>query len=197
VAVRSRLRVPAVAALVVAGLAAAGSSSGGAAAPAPVERTCRSSVYGRLGAWQAQSIVAGSLGLVGARTFASAFRPLPAGGGRYRGSKLLVLVRTGWVVRVVVPPAQRRRVALQYDPATFDDPVAPAAGDHVVTFAACPPGRPFLGPAGARWTQFNGAIVVARRGCVELDVLAAKRGRPLPGRPQRLRVAFGRPACGA
>jgi hypothetical protein len=167
------------------------------AAEEPVTRDCATSVYGELGDWQRDSVVLGPLGFVRARGYASAFVPLPAGGGRYRGSKLLVVVRTGWVVRLVVPVAQRRKVALQYDSADFNKAVVPAEGEHDVTFEACRPGRPLVGPATSRWTQFNGAIVLARRRCVRLDVYAAKRGRSLPSEPQRVRLSFGAGACRA
>ena len=183
--------------LAVVAVAAVTTTSAPAADDDSIERGCRTSVYGELGAWQERSVVQGPLGLVGARAFAARFAPLPAGGGRYRGSKLLVLVRTGWIVRLVVPGPERHRVALQYDPADFNEPVAPVGGDHEVNFAACPPGRPFLGPARERWTQFNGAIVVANRRCARLHVYAARQGRPLPARPKLLLLPFGRRACRA
>jgi hypothetical protein len=163
----------------------------------PVVRDCNSSVYGDLGSdWMASSIVAGSLAFVRARFYSSSAHSFASvGGGRYRGSKMLVAVRTGWVTRVVVPMAERRKIALQYAPADFNKPVVPAHSDHDVTFTACPPGRPFLGPKTARWTQFNGAIVVAGRRCVTLAVYAAKQGHPLPRRGLRARLSFGAGAC--
>jgi hypothetical protein len=167
------------------------------AADDPVTRDCGSSVYGELGDWQRDSVVVGPLGFVRARSYASTFVPVPAGGGRYRGSKLLVVVRTGWVVRLVVPLPQRRKVALQYDSADFNKAVVPADSEHDVTFEACPPGRPLVGPATSRWTQFNGAIVVAGRRCVRLHVYAAKRGHALPSEPQLARLSFGAGACRA
>lgn len=82
---------------------------------------------------------------MGARFYATQFTPFDVGDGRYRPSKLLVVLKTGWVARLSVPAAQRGTVSLGYDFRTFNEPVAPAEGDHVVKFTACPPGRPFLG----------------------------------------------------
>jgi hypothetical protein len=165
----------------------------------PVLRDCRSSVYGDLGRrWLPSSVVAGPLAFVRARAYAtSPYSFRGAGAGRYWGNKLLVVVRTGWVARVIVPSAQRRKVALQYAPEDFNKAVVPAESEHDVTFAACPPRRPFLGPASARWTQFNGAIVVAGRRCVRLAVYAAKQGHPLPDRALRARLSFGAGSCHA
>jgi hypothetical protein len=163
----------------------------------PVARDCMSSVYGDLGNdWLAPSIVVGPLAFVRARTYSTSTSSFASiGGGRYRGSKLLAAVRTGWVVRLVVPSAERRRVALQYAPQHFNTAVVPAKSEHDVTFTACPPRRPFLGPRTARWTQFNGAIVVAGRRCVTLAVYAAKQRRPLPDQPRHARLSFGAGAC--
>ena len=169
------------------------------AGDAPVVRACGSSVYGDLGRdWLPASVVAGPLAFVRARALATStysFRGI--GGGRYRGIKQLVVVRTGWVARVVVPSTRRRTVALQYAPEDFNKAVVPAESEHDVAFAACPPHRPFLGPASARWTQFNGAIVVAGRRCVTLAVYAAKQGHPLPVRPLIARLSFGAGNCRA
>jgi hypothetical protein len=177
-----------------AGVVAGASAAGGAE---PVLRPCASSVYGDLGTrWLQESVVAGPLAFVRARAYAASRSSFGSiGGGRYRGNKLLVVVRTGWVARVVVPSAQRRRVALQYAPEHFNEAVAPADGEHEVTFTACPPRRPSLGPVSARWTQFNGAIVVAGRRCVTLAVHAAKQGHPLPVEPARVRLSFGAGPC--
>ena len=168
-----------------------------AAGTEPVSRGCNTSVYGDLGdGWLPSSVVAGPLVFVRGRVYArstSRFRSVSS--GRYRGSKLLVVVRTGWVARVVVPPAQRAKVALQYAPEDFNKAVVPAESEHDVTFTACPPRRPFLGPASARYTQFNGAIVVAGRRCVTLEVYAAKQGHPLPAAPTRARLSFGAGRC--
>jgi hypothetical protein len=163
----------------------------------PVERDCTSSVYGDLGSnWIGSSVVAGPLAFVRARAYSTSTYPFAGvGGGRYRGTKLLAAVRTGWVARVVVPAGQRRKVALQYAPADFNKAVVPAESEHDVTFRACPPGRPFLGPKSARWTQFNGAIVVAGRRCVTLDVYAAKQGHPLPSKALGSRLSFGAGRC--
>ena len=194
-----RRSVPAlglVVALVAADLALS-SHAAARGAPDPVARDCGSSVYGDLGRdWITSSVVAGPLAFVRARSLSTSpysFRSV--GGGRYRGIKLLAAVRTGWVVRLVVPPADRGAVALRYDSADFNRAVAPAEGAHEVTFTACPPGRPFLGPENQRWTQFNGAIVVAGRRCVTLAVYAAKQGHPLARRALRAPLSLGAGAC--
>lgn len=159
----------------------------------PVVRDCRTSVYGGLGDWKPESVLSGPLGFVRVKAYersrSTYFRSV--GNGRYKGLKLLSVVRTGWQARIVVPAHQRSSVALVYDPGTFNTPVVPTAGVHEVTFTACPPRRPFLGPRSQAWTQFNGEIVVARRRCVLLDVYAAKQGDPLPSRPLRVRLGFG------
>jgi hypothetical protein len=194
-----RLAAAVVSLVVAVGAGEAALADGAGAGETPVLRDCGSSVYGDLGAgWLPSSVVAGPLAFVRARTYAtSTYSFRSVGAGRYRGSKLLVVVRTGWVARVVVPSAQRRKVALQYAREDFNKAVVPAESEHDVTFAACPPGRPSLGPASARWTQFNGAIVVAGRRCVTLVVYAAKQGHPLPARPLRARLSFGAGSCQA
>jgi hypothetical protein len=156
----------------------------------PVERGCRFSVYGGLGDWQQRSVAVGPIGFVGAPFYAEGFTPDDVGGGRFRPSKLLVVLKTGWVARVSVPAAQRATLALAYDVRTFNNPVAPVDGDHVVNFRACAPGKPFVGPRTQRWTQFNGAIVVAEPQCVTLNLAAAKQGHPLRGY-KRVRFGFG------
>ena len=184
--------------LVIAGVAAQPEPATGVGpGDEDVVRDCGSSVYGDLGRdWTTSSIVVGPLAFVGARRLSSSpysFRSV--GAGRYRGTKLLSVVRTGWVARVVVPPAQRHGVALQYGRIDLNEPVVPAEGEHEVTFTACPPGRPSLGPPGQRWTQFNGAIVVAGRRCVTLAVYAAKQGHPLPSITLHARLSLGAGAC--
>lgn len=184
-------------AVIAAAALVAVSNGFGSPSQAPVARGCASSVYGELGAdWIPSSIVVGPLAFVRARSYSSSRHSFAGvGGGRYRATKLLAVVRTGWVVRLVVPAAQRRKVALQYAPEDFNKAVVPAESEHDVTFTACPPGRPFLGPKTSRWTQFNGAIVVAGRRCVTLAVSAAKQGHTLPARPRLARLSFGAGAC--
>ena len=159
----------------------------------PVQRGCGSSVYGALGAWVADSVVAGPVGFVRARRYvdsrSTSFNPLPD--GRYRGLKLLAVVKTGWRARIVVPARQQPFVALAHHPSTFGKPVIPQEGVHDETLTACPPGRPLLGPISQAWTQFNGEITVAGRRCVLLHVYAAKQGKPLPNRPILARLPFG------
>ena len=63
---------------------------------APVARNCSSSVYGDLESdWLKSSIVAGPLAFAYAREYSSSRQSFASvGGGRYRPTKLLALVRT-------------------------------------------------------------------------------------------------------
>jgi hypothetical protein len=184
-------------AVVAAGVALGGVSAALAGGSDPVDRECNTSVYGALGNdWLPASVVTGPLAFVRAKDYAkSPSRFGTVGGGRYRASKLLVLVQTGWVARVVVPAGQRAKVALQYAPEDFNKAVVPVDSEHDVTFTACPRRRPFIGPASARYTQFNGGIVVAGRRCVTLAVYPTKQGHPLPSAPLRARLSFGVGSC--
>lgn len=201
--VRVRAGVISAVLLVTAGFAAEATgpafSKGVVAHQVPVSRDCRSTVYGGLGdTWLARSVVVGPIVFVGADAGASPEHSFASvGGGRYRGSKLLVVVRTGWAVRVLVPDAEALKVALQYAPADFNKSVVPDQGERDVTFTACPPGRQSVGPTSAKWTQFNGGVVVAGARCVTLDVYAAKQGHPLPTQPVSAHLPFGTTCPGA
>lgn len=164
----------------------------------PAVRDCKTSAYGQLAAdWMTRSVVSGPIGFIPARGYADAAPDAFASvdQGRYRGTKLLVVVRTGWVTRLVVPTGQREAVALQYVPRDFNKVIVPADGRHDIALRACLPGRPRVGPRTARWTQFTGAIVVAGPRCVTLELFAAKAGRTLPIEPQFVSLSFGAGEC--
>jgi hypothetical protein len=177
-----------------------GTTTGTPASRPAVVRTCESSVYGKLAAagWRQHSVIAGPVtfyyGNGYAEQPASEFAPVPGSGGRYRGQKMLVLVRPGAVATVVVPETERSSVALLYDPADWNDPNDYRIGDEgesSVTFRACEEGQgsPSGGPLDAM-TQFNGGFVVAGARCVPLDIF-------VPGRSQSIRVtlSFGAGRC--
>ena len=157
-----------------------------------VVRTCESSVYGTLdtAGWRQHSIVAGPITFYYADGYAqqpaSEYAPVPGNGDRYRGQKMLALVRPGATATVVVPEAEQAFAALLYDPADWNDRNAYRMdeGESAVTFRACKEGQgsPSGGPLNAM-TQFNGGFVVAGARCVPLDIL-------VPGRSQSIRVTL-------
>jgi hypothetical protein len=154
-------------------------------------RTCEASVYGDLGGgWRAQSVVVGPLAFVAlryaARQPAADFRRR---GGRYQGLKVLAVVEAGATVTLTVPPAERRHLALLYDPAAWreDNRYRIGDGDTAVTFQSCPPEQT---PAGADGTQFNGGLLVAGSRCATLEV-----STPEWSRPRRVTVSFGAGRC--
>jgi hypothetical protein len=198
-----------VAALVAAGLAGActaapasrpgGSSSEPPAVaptrlppPAGVVRTCESSVYGELEpGWRRDSVVAGPLAFVSLRQAATwPADQLRKRSGGYPGQKVLAVVETGATVTVTVPAAERRHLALLYDPSAWapgDNLYQVADGDPVVTFEGCRAGE---SPYGADTTQFNGGFVVVGARCATLEV-----STPTSSRPRRVPISFGAGRC--
>jgi hypothetical protein len=155
-------------------------------------RGCEESVSGDLGRdWRDSTIVVGPLGLVAiwyANESDKSFRHL--GKNRYRGQKVLVLVRRGKTVTLVVPEEARRVVSLLYDPDRWRmrNAYRVAEGNVVTTFRAC---EGVFGVRPHEYTQFNGAIVVAGARCVPLDVYAEGSDEPL-----RAMLSFGAGRCG-
>jgi hypothetical protein len=155
--------------------------------PGAFVRTCESSVYGDLGdGWRAQSVVVGPLAFVALRYAATQ----PAAdfrrrGGGYQGLKALAVVAAGATVTLTVPPAERRHLALLYDPAAWkeDNHYRLGDGDTAVTFQSCPPEQT---PPGADGTQFNGGFLVAGARCATLEV-----STPAWRAPWRVTVSFG------
>jgi hypothetical protein len=203
-----RYRLPAgrrVATLVAAALLAAcsaepaarpsGSSAPGPRPPPPAAagfvRTCESSVYGELDdGWRKQSLVVGPLAFVYLEE-AAEWPPgnLRRHGNGYYGQKVLVAVDNGATVTVTVPAADRARLSLLYDPATWKDSgrYQVADGDPAVTFQSCEAAEH---PYGADHTQFNGGFVVAGPGCASLEV-----STPAWRTPRRVTVSFAAGRC--
>jgi hypothetical protein len=154
-------------------------------------RACESSVYGDLGGgWRAQSVVAGPIAFVALRHAATQ----PAAdfrrrGGGYQGLKALAVVEAGTTVTLTVPAAERRHLALLYDPAGWkeDNRYRLGDGDTAVTFRSCPPEQT---PPGAGGTQFNGGFLVAGARCAVLEV-----STPAWRTPRRVAVSFGAGRC--
>jgi hypothetical protein len=157
----------------------------------PFVRTCESSVYGDLGdGWRKQSVVVGPLAFVALRYAATQpsadFRRR---GGHYQGLKVLAVVEAGATVTLTVPAAERRHLALLYDPAAWkeDNRYRLGDGDTAVTFQSCPPEQT---PPGADGTQFNGGFLVAGARCATLEVAT-----PAWRTPRRVTVSFGAGRC--
>jgi hypothetical protein len=169
-------------------------SAGLGGAPVGYVRDCGTDVYGDLGParrWQRRSILVGPFAFVWIRDAArvsnrTIMRAYRAGQGAF---KILALVKPGREVTVAVPLAERRHVALLYDPSRFNQAQTVANGERAVIFRACKR----AGTGRSSWrqaTQFNGGIVVDRARCVVLDLRISTRG---PSR--RIRAAFGKQAC--
>jgi hypothetical protein len=104
--------------------------------------------------------------------------------GHYEGAKVLVVVRSGAVATVAIPPSERPFVSLHYDPAKFKmlNRYLVSEGDGAVTFEACTD----------RWTQFNGRFIVAGARCTGIDITTSPNQEP-----RRLVVSFGKGKCAA
>jgi hypothetical protein len=85
-----------------------------------------------------------------------------------------------------VPPAERRHLALLYDPADWkeNNQYRLGDGDTAVTFQSCPPEQT---PLGADGTQFNGGFLVAGARCATLEV-----STPQWRTPRRVTVSLRR-----
>jgi hypothetical protein len=103
----------------------------------------------------------------------------------YPSQKVLVVVAHGAVVSVAIAPTAFRVASLLYDPSRFKDTnrYEVSEGERAVTFEACASGA-------SRFTQFNGAFIVAGARCVPLQILTED------GDPRIHRVlSFGRGEC--
>jgi hypothetical protein len=122
-----------------------------------------------------------------ARRPPSDFGPVPHRPGRFYLQKTVVLVRAGSVVTLRVPRSERR-LALAYRRSDWRIPYSRgyrlSDGERAITFRACRADPPSFVPGKhrpvGRWTEFNGAMVVAGAHCATLAV-----GRV------RVRVGFG------
>jgi hypothetical protein len=146
-------------------------------------RTCASSVYGVLEKnWRRNpgTVVAGPVAFPNvfaqsASEPASTFAPL---GGQYEGQKVLLVVAARTTVRLVIPPRDRLRLRLLYDPHSWDPSgrYRLAAGNVATIFHSC-----------SDETQFNGGFIVAGPQCAHVLVYVARRRQPFAAR-----LPFGR-----
>src|SRR5687768_3036954 len=145
-----------------------------AADPEPYVRTCSSSAYGDLGAgWRERAVVAGHLAFVGMRGPRRASELDPVDPGRANPLKVLVVVDPNSAPTVTIARASRRNAALGYnvDEIHRDGSgkgVPLADGTTSVRFHACRVVR--SREPWNRGTQFPGYFLVARRGCVQVEV---------------------------
>ena len=164
--------------------------------PAPLagpERDCGEHVSGDLGRnWRSQTILVGPVGFV-ARSYRDALRSdfEPVSRNRYRGHKVLLLVRRGTTVTLTLLPHVRApRASLLYDRGKWHDANAYriGVGDTSMTFRAC---KGEFGVLPHGYTQFNGAFLVSRPGCVAVDFRVAGQSRHY-----RANLSFGAGPCG-
>jgi hypothetical protein len=172
--------------------------------PVGVVRDCASRVESGLfvrgipGPWRRRPIRAGPLGLVAreyARSAESDFAHVPGRPRRFDAQKLLVVVQAGRTATLAVPWRERKDIALPYDPSKWNRPSSVgyglADGDRAATFKACAEAHlAWSGGVVGKWTEFNGAVVVAGARCAALDV-------GVPGRVEPLRrvLSFGKRRC--
>ena len=138
--------------------------------PEPYVRTCSTSAYGDLGrGWRERALIAGHLAFVGMREPRPASELDPVQPGWANPLKVLVVVDPGARPTVTIAPVSRRNAALGYNPIRHDGRGVPlAAGTTSVRFRGC---RAVLSrEPWNRGTQFPGYFLVARRGCVRVDV---------------------------
>jgi hypothetical protein len=185
------MRTSAAAALVLV-LAAAGVAFTGCTGelPMPLEKvaaeaspdagaraTCSSRSFARFPRAYADpaNLVVGPLALVGGATPTTAATVEAVGGQKYP-----LLVKSGHVVAVELPPEVHSRVSLGYGPLPQGE-ITVADGHERVTFSAC---DDEAGP-----TFWSGFIVASKPTCVPLDVYVDGEGSP-----RRAEVELGR-AC--
>jgi hypothetical protein len=160
--------------------------------PSPIDdsyiRTCDEAVFGDLGQhWRRGEITVGPVVFVGLAGWANAsetsFLPLDDE-VNYEGAKVLVVVKSGAVATVAIPPSESPFVSLHYDPAKFKmfNRYLVSEGDSAVTFQACPD----------RWTQFNGRFIVAGARCSPIEITGSPNEEP-----ERMVVSFGKGKCAA
>jgi hypothetical protein len=182
-------------ALAVTAVAASGQALPPRGTPS-VSLGCSASVYGPLGPAalrpSQRTLAAASITWPQLRAYAAS---LPRArfswpGGLGLAVKALAVVGRGTVVRVVVPPGERRLLSLYYvraDPrrqTAAGDLYRVADGERQVTFHACAGGQ-----GGGAGTQFAGYFVAAAARCARIDIYAGATGPPL-----ERRIPFGVPA---
>lgn len=135
-------------------------------------RACSSSAYGDLGrGWREDALVAGRLAFVGMAGPRRAAELNPVEPGRAKPLKVLVVVAPGSSPTVTIAPVSRRNAALGYNPIRQDGSgrgIPLADGTTGVRFFGC---RAIASRAlWNRGTQFPGYFLVARAGCVRVEV---------------------------
>lgn len=157
--------------------------------PEPYVRGCSSSAYGDLGrGWRENAVVVGHVAFVGmrdgySRRYLDQLRP-----GRANPLKVLVVVDPNAAPTVTIATRSRPFASLGYNAIRQKDGtgVPLAAGTQSVRFQACR----LVGSREPwnRGTQFPGYFLVARPGCVYVDV--ATEGTII-----RRALRFGVPRC--
>jgi hypothetical protein len=158
----------------------------------PYVRTCSSSAYGDLGrGWRENAVIAGHLAFVGLGGPRRSAQLDPVDPGRANPLKVLVVVDPNAAPTLTIARASRRNAALGYnvDEIHRDGSgkgVPLADGTTSVRFHACRVVR--SREPWNRGTQFPGYFLVARPGCVQVDV--ATQGKIL-----RRTLRFGVARC--
>jgi hypothetical protein len=146
---------------------------------------CAASVSGPLGPAPLRAaqgtLAAGSIAWPELRRYASSVPRVRFSwpGGLGLAVKALAVVKSGTVVRVVIPPGERQLVSLYYvgaDPRRqtgVGELYRVADGERQVTFHACAPGP------GAGLTQFAGYFIATGARCARVEVYTRAASRPL------------------
>lgn len=160
--------------------------------PPPYVRTCSSSAYGDLGSgWRERAVVAGRLAFVGLGGRRRAAQLERVDAGRANPLKVLVVVEPGASPTLTIARRSRVNAALGYNTIRQDGRgrgVPLADGTTSVRFEGCravASREPWN-----RGTQFPGYFLVARAGCVHVEV--ATQGKIL-----RRALRFGVARCPA
>jgi hypothetical protein len=158
--------------------------------PEPYVRSCSSSAFGDLGrGWRENAVIAGHLAFVGLGGPRRSGELDPVAPGRANPLKVLVVVDPNAAPTLTIARASRRNAALGYNAIRHDGQgkgVLLADGTTSVRFHACRVVR--SREPWNRGTQFPGYFLVARRGCVQVEV--ATQGKIL-----RRTLRFGVARC--
>jgi hypothetical protein len=139
--------------------------------PAPFVRSCSSSAYGDLGpGWRDSAVVAGRLAFVGMARPRRASELDRVDPGRGNALKVLVVVDPGATPTVTIARRSRLNAALGYNDIRHDGGrgVLLTDGTTSVRFVGCRAVR--SREPWNRGTQFPGYFLVARAGCVHVEV---------------------------
>ena len=154
--------------------------------PKPFVRTCSSSAYGDLvRGWRGDAVVAGYVAFVGMGGSRRVHDLEPVDPERANPLKVLVVVDPNAAPTVTIAPRSRANAALGYNAIRHDGEgrgVPLADGTTSVRFQGCRDVR--SREPWNRGTQFPGYFLVARKGCVYVDV--ATQGTVL-----RRKLSFG------